>query len=1111
MNRLTVFAISVCTSVCSYAQWTLPTPPAISDMTIESECYLFNKEANGFLMGGNEWGTRASVSENHGSKFYVDLYIYDSKWDSKSYYLINEVESGSLSGKKGYMFIEAIDKIYVDGTEEGSKNMGFVFDSYEDGSFRIGLSNLNETYNGDKLPDTYLGVVPEFEDNRVYCCNADSLKGDYDPKNFQTTWYIVSPKEYRAYTEKVNQYYEANELGKTLEEAKGLEGINEELMFDATFAYEHTFTSYEDLKTYNDSLKKIIKEIKLTIASIDKPTEILSLFGGIEQTFSNKQTTGWTMDTYAENKHAGNGNCAKDFSKTGIHLENWHKDALGNGSVWAKVTGIPNGIYKFSTLAFTNDTLTTLAFAGNDTAYVKTEMIDIERPTEVMTFVENNELTFGLQFVNSKANWIGLDNVNLYYLGTSFEAYKMMADKYVAKNKDYNSLIDNYNITYYSKEHYREYKTALKNIDEATTAEEVVNNLNSYKSAIECMERSITAYEEYVKLYTNAGMWLTIQTYDNESVELLDRYINGTDEPLGFNGNGNATFILQSLDLTLEEITSEKEYLEKLYDDAYASILKEGDDCTKLVKNPKFNEENGWSSAVGPVWPKGTDACHVFEAWNMICDVYQELTNLQNGLYEMSLQAVFRPGDEYTEENIKNSNAVIYINSFEEKIDCGEISTSEEASKAFAEGKYNVKVYGIVTDGKLRIGIKNKNKLADGCAIWAGNVSLRYYDKTSHAITEAIDHTLKYAKEVYSNSVCGVAEKDALNYAITFAHQEEDPFDELINLKHCIDEVINGNNLYVKLGKAVNLLDSEINKSVADDDIKKTLREINFKVSSLLSKQELSNAKAVEYLNKIYESIVLAKRYGYAEGTEDNPEDYSDLILNNNFAPEEGSLEEGNINGWNTTSMNGYKLNTVSYNRSEYELNQTIYGLKKGKYKVTVNGYYRAGYANEDEKHFNDSTDTHLAFMYVETPTLSYKKPLLNLTEGASEIQESENDCYMLTSGKFVPNSSASSAIYFSKGYYLNEIEFELKELGAVKIGITKKGIIANDYSVIGQWKLWNLGLVHEDVGISDTETTSDNTITGVYSVDGMRLSKPKNGINIIKEDNGTVKKIFIR
>ena len=39
-------------------------------------------------------------------------------------------------------------------------------------------------------------------------------------------------------------------------------------------------------------------------------------------------------------------------------------------------------------------------------------------------------------------------------------------------------------------------------------------------------------------------------------------------------------------------------------------------------------------------------------------------------------------------------------------------------------------------------------------------------------------------------------------------------------------------------------------------------------------------------------------------------------------------------------------------------------------------------------------------------------------------------------------------------------------------------------------------------------DTISDNTITGVYTIDGMRLSEPRKGINIIRMSDGTVKKI---
>ncbi len=1110
MNRITIFAITLFASINTFAQWTKPAPPAISNISINTNCYLFNKEANAFLIGGNEWGTRASISEKRGSKFYINLYFKDNNWDGNSYYLINDVESGKLNGSKGYMFIDNLDRIYVDGIPGENKNMGFQFVTNEDGTFKISLSNNNETFNPENYPNTYLGVIPEIEDGRVYFCNLDSLVGKYDPAKFQSSWYVVTAKDYKSYTDKIAQYDAAIELGKALEEAKKYDGIDEELMEDATFAYEHTFTSIDELKEMSDSIKKVIKKIKITLANTDNPVEMLSMYGEVEQTFSTKATTGWVMDTNAENKGASNGNASKDIEKTGYHLENWNNEALGNGSVWAKITDIPNGVYRLSMLAFTNDTLTTLAFAGNDTTRVRTELIDIDRPTEVMAIVDNNEITFGLRLVNSNANWIGLDNVNLYYLGTSYEAYKMVADSYINRSKDYVSLTENGSLTNYSKEHLKEYKSVIKSLSEAKTTEDVIKYLNDFKTVIANLENSIIAYETYVELYTNVGMWLTEQIYENESVKFLDRYINGTDDLLGFNGNGNATFILNSLELTWDEMTDEIKYLQKLYDDAYASILKGGDDCTKLIKNPKFIEEGGWLSAVGPKWPVGnTSICPVVEANNMICNVYQELTNLQNGLYEINVQAVFRPGREYNEENAAKADAVIYINSFESKIPCADINSAEEASEAFAEGKYNVKAYGIVSDGTLHIGIRNNSRLVDGCVLWAGNVSLRYFDKTSNAISDAITFILPYAKDVYAESICGIAEKEALNYAITFAHQEDDPYEEFVNLKQSVDDVIAGNKLYKKLEKAVDILDKAIDNNEADEDIKKTLREINFKVSNLLSKHELTNSKATEALAKIYESIVIAKRYGYAEGTEENPVDYTDLILNNNFDPEDGSLDECNINGWNTTAMNGYKENTVSYNRAEYELNQTIYGLKKGTYKLTVHGYYRAGYANEDEMNLKkDSVDSHLATLYVETPTKKYSKPLLLLTEGASDTQECETGCFTTSEGKYVPTSTSSSVIYFNKGYYLNEITFELSELGAVRIGISKKGIIANDYSVIGQWKLWNLGLVHEDVGINDAETISDNTITGVYTIDGMRLSEPRKGINIIRMSDGTVKKI---
>ena len=53
----------------------------------------------------------------------------------------------------------------------------------------------------------------------------------------------------------------------------------------------------------------------------------------------------------------------------------------------------------------------------------------------------------------------------------------------------------------------------------------------------------------------------------------------------------------------------------------------------------------------------------------------------------------------------------------------------------------------------------------------------------------------------------------------------------------------------------------------------------------------------------------------------DEPSDVSNLIVNNNFDPTKGDKNEGRIDGWVTTAMNGYKEYTVSYNRAAFELN----------------------------------------------------------------------------------------------------------------------------------------------------------------------------------------------
>ena len=201
--------------------------------------------------------------------------------------------------------------------------------------------------------------------------------------------------------------------------------------------------------------------------------------------------------------------------------------------------------------------------------------------------------------------------------------------------------------------------------------------------------------------------------------------------------------------------------------------------------------------------------------------------------------------------------------------------------------------------------------------------------------------------------------------------------------------------------------------------------------------------------------------------SETNPVDYSDLIVNANFDPEKGDKNETRIDGWVTTAMNGYKQFTVSYNRAPFELYQKLSGLPKGKYKVTVHTYYRAGYYDEEETRIKNGEETHLTTLYAKTSAGDFTVPVMNLSEGAADTDLGVK-CYTLSNGKFAPDGTTPTAEFFNQGYYLNELVFTVPEDGEVTIGLSKTETFANDYEVVGEWNLWFMGDTESVVDVSD-------------------------------------------
>ena len=130
-----------------FAQWTKPKAPASTPLAKGTTLYLYNPGADGFFVGANEWGTRASFSNTVGHQ----VIIVASDDDANSYFITNAAEDAETFLP---LYIKGVNDVWVD--ESGNNTGDDLFTFIEAGSntYKIGLSALNKEYNPTNFPDT---------------------------------------------------------------------------------------------------------------------------------------------------------------------------------------------------------------------------------------------------------------------------------------------------------------------------------------------------------------------------------------------------------------------------------------------------------------------------------------------------------------------------------------------------------------------------------------------------------------------------------------------------------------------------------------------------------------------------------------------------------------------------------------------------------------------------------------------------------------------------------------------------------------------------------------------------------------------------------------------
>ena len=233
------------------------------------------------------------------------------------------------------------------------------------------------------------------------------------------------------------------------------------------------------------------------------------------------------------------------------------------------------------------------------------------------------------------------------------------------------------------------------------------------------------------------------------------------------------------------------------------------------------------------------------------------------------------------------------------------------------------------------------------------------------------------------------------------------------------------------------------------------------------------------------------KNIKYVENPEADPSNYTSAIVNAN-------LSTGDA--WNTEGTKGISGGMVKVaSESAFDFSQTI-TLPAGQYKMTAKAVYRyTGSEAEEFAAIEAGTKTRLVNLYAETATYKYEAGVMNRYDGASDTDYAAGNGSVSVNGKFVPNSSAAVQTWFDNGQYVNELVFNVQEEGQIKIGLTRTGSIAGDYTNIGAWTLTRLGDAEADPVVEPEYLTVVGAKVGdVAIVEGVATVESISTIDVI-------------
>lgn len=1008
---------------------------------------------------------------------------------------------------------------------------------------------------------------------------------------------------------------------------------------EAKTAYDNTQSDAKTLAEAEAKIGELQDAYDIAHATVDKPGDITSQLKNVDGSSDTDWTRTWLGDGRAGDFHLNTwsveGNNNADGTNMVVNfLEDWvaKGNTLSDQKFQRNPVKVAPGAYKITAnirvynesgadymkgaYLFGNVSRNSL-FANEDEAQTNAvegakyntynNMLNYWKDGfETYAIVpKDGTLTFGVMIENANYNWVAAKNFRVYYMGDSYESLD-----YVRKNSDMfaqpfpeetfamQQLLDDYN-------------NAIPNYGKAQNAEELLDAVQKLVSLSESVQNNANAYKAYKDRVDGlkAGIENGEIDLDGPDADILFDYLDDLGEELGPDSetaveygfkNGYSAYIIANRLLKTEEITEELEFLNKLYDAAVRTSLKDGTDLTNLIVNPGFEEDlvdgkgKGWSldtskGGTGSLtnW-RGGDSDgknYCAEAYEQNFDVYQEIEGVKDGIYEVSVQAFYRGGwpeaawNNYKKDPEMKGDAKVYsevyLNEFSTpirnvmEITLDDVSqfTSKDNYSSFAvtgeggettnvfvpngmasastsfsledpEKNYTMSAYGLVTDGKIRLGIRRLTTPPSNAGTWTlwDNFKLTYRAKNPELAAQVLDAKAKELNELLTTSEENMTDPVIQNsvYAYTESQKTDlsdaakyevliETNDALVAAKENILQVgayKTANEAYQaacdELEKVDESQEAEIWNQIDEMD-----NELEGDAFRSLSTEDLVTliAKVEDFTKEVQaaiDDIKLAQKVAeMADATDDKPYDATSWIINPDM---EDSSQDSNADaskkmaGWDfwkakgngpvkgSDGINGRSLEAWSGTigaELEFTAYQTLTGLPAGKYKLSAKAANASNGVVADETLWADPEKAATGRAYL-----------------CAILSDGENEKAVSTPVE--PNvGSATAANTYT-------VTFTVEEGNDVKIGFQSIGTMPFRWFMCDDFTLTYYGTESAKVDSTDEgdvvaiegveeAAPATKAIAGIYNASGAKIATLQQGINIVKYTDGSVKKIFVK